>query len=63
MDIVLALNSSYGERPDQGRILNEGKAYLDKNFPNLDSIKSAVVMPAEGAPAPATKSAAPAPKK
>ena len=64
MDIVLALNSSYGERPDQGHILNEGKAYLDQNFPNLDSIKSAVVMPAEGAAAaaPAAKSTAPAAK-
>ncbi|MEI9973802.1 MAG: hypothetical protein WDO73_18155 [Ignavibacteriota bacterium] len=41
MDIVLGLYAGYGERPDQGRILNEGAAYLDKNFPQLDKIKSA----------------------
>jgi peptidyl-prolyl cis-trans isomerase A (cyclophilin A) len=62
MDIVLGLYAGYGERPDQNRILNEGKAYLDKNFPNLDSIKSAVILPAEGAAAPAMKSTAPATK-
>ena len=62
MDVVLGLYAGYGERPDQGRILNEGKAYLDKNFPNLDSIKTAVVVPAAGAAAPAAKSAAPATK-
>jgi peptidyl-prolyl cis-trans isomerase A (cyclophilin A) len=59
MDIVLGLYSGYGERPDQSRILQEGKAYLDKNFPNLDSIKAAVVMPADGAAAPPAKTAAP----
>jgi peptidyl-prolyl cis-trans isomerase A (cyclophilin A) len=44
--------SGYGESPDQGRITAFGKAYLDKSFPNLDRIISAVVMPAD-APAPA----------
>jgi peptidyl-prolyl cis-trans isomerase A (cyclophilin A) len=63
MDVVTKLYAGYGERPEQGRITAEGKAYLDKNFPNLDVIKSAVVMPAEGAPAPAAKSAPPAVKK
>ena len=38
--------------PDQGRITAFGKAYLDKSFPNLDRIVTAVVMPAD-APAPA----------
>jgi peptidyl-prolyl cis-trans isomerase A (cyclophilin A) len=63
MDVVTKLYAGYGERPEQGRITAEGKAYLDKNFPNLDVIKSAVVMPAEGAPAPAAKSAPPVVKK
>ena len=43
--------AGYGESPDQGRITAFGKAYLDKSFPNLDRIVSAVVMPAD-APAP-----------
>ncbi len=63
MDIVLGLYAGYGERPDQGRILNEGAAYLDKNFPLLDKIKTATIVPAAGAAAPAaTKSATPAAK-
>jgi len=51
MDIVDQLYSGYGEGapdgqgPDQPRIEREGKAYLDKNFPQLDSIKSTLVMP------------------
>ena len=33
MDVVQKLYSGYGERPDQGLITTQGKAYLDKNFP------------------------------
>jgi len=50
MDVVQQFYSGYGEGapsghgPDQGRITNEGKAYLDKNFPLLDSIKTAVIV-------------------
>jgi peptidyl-prolyl cis-trans isomerase A (cyclophilin A) len=44
--------AGYGESPDQGRITAFGKAYLDKSFPNLDRIVSAVIMPAD-APTPA----------
>jgi len=62
LDIVQSFYAGYGERPDQGRILNEGAAYLDKNFPSLDKIKSATVVPAAGAAAPATKSTTPAAK-
>jgi len=75
MDVVRQIYAGYGEQPDQGAITNQGKAYLDKNFPKIDYIKSATVIfpeppaaPAKAAPkagAPATKSAAPpaAPKK
>jgi len=62
MDVVLGLYALYGERPDQGRILNEGKAYLDQNFPKLDFIKTATIVPPAGAAVPATKSTAPAAK-
>jgi len=57
MDVVLNLYGGYGDRPQQDLIQSQGKAYLDKNFPQLDSIKSAtVIFPEPNAPA-ATKSA------
>lgn len=52
MDIVDKINGEYGEGaprgrgPDQGRIQAEGNAYLKKDFPNLDYIKSATILPA-----------------
>jgi peptidyl-prolyl cis-trans isomerase A (cyclophilin A) len=49
MDVVQKFYSGYGERPDQGSITALGKAYLDKNFPNIDSIKSARISPASAA--------------
>ena len=45
MDVVARLYSGYGEKPDQGRIQQEGKPYLDKNFPKLDTIKSTTILP------------------
>jgi peptidyl-prolyl cis-trans isomerase A (cyclophilin A) len=44
MEVVKSLYSGYGERPDQGAITSQGKAYIEKNFPNMDSIKSATVI-------------------
>ena len=47
MDVVDKLYTGYGDAPrgpDQGRISAEGKAYLDKNFPMLDSIKTAKIV-------------------
>jgi len=49
MEVVDKLYSGYGNDPDQGRITAQGKPYLDKSFPKLDSIKTAKVLPAEGA--------------
>ncbi|HTR48302.1 MAG TPA: peptidylprolyl isomerase [Verrucomicrobiae bacterium] len=43
MDVVQKLYAGYGEKPDQGAITAQGKAYFDKNFPNIDSIKSATI--------------------
>jgi peptidyl-prolyl cis-trans isomerase A (cyclophilin A) len=65
MDIVKGLYAGYGEQPDQDMIQRQGKAYLDKNFPKLDSIKSAtVIFPESAAPATktGTKTGAPATK-
>jgi peptidyl-prolyl cis-trans isomerase A (cyclophilin A) len=52
MDVVDMITSMYGERPDQGRITAEGDAYIMKNFPQIDKIKTAKILPAE---APADK--------
>lgn len=49
IDVVDAINSQYGERPDQGSIQGAGNAYLNKSFPKLDYIKKASVV--KGAPA------------
>jgi peptidyl-prolyl cis-trans isomerase A (cyclophilin A) len=49
MDVVDKIYPGYGERPDQGKITDEGKAYLDKNFPMLDRITAAKVLPAASA--------------
>jgi peptidyl-prolyl cis-trans isomerase A (cyclophilin A) len=49
MGVVRKLYGGYGEGapsgngPDQSRITNEGKAYLDKSFPLLDSIETAAI--------------------
>jgi peptidyl-prolyl cis-trans isomerase A (cyclophilin A) len=45
MDVVDKINSESGEHPDQGAIQMQGNAYLKKEFPNLDYIKSATILP------------------
>jgi peptidyl-prolyl cis-trans isomerase A (cyclophilin A) len=53
MDVVDKLNGEYGEGapngrgPNQMKVQAEGNAYLKKDFPNLDYIKSATLLPAE----------------
>jgi len=53
MDVVDKINGEYGEGapggrgPNQGRVQMEGNAFLKKEFPNLDYIKSATIVPAD----------------
>jgi peptidyl-prolyl cis-trans isomerase A (cyclophilin A) len=55
MDVVDKIYSEYGEGapggngPAQGRVQMEGNAHLKKDFPNLDYIKSAAIIPAASA--------------
>jgi peptidyl-prolyl cis-trans isomerase A (cyclophilin A) len=50
MDVVGGLYSGYGEGAsnNQNLIQSEGKTYLDKNFPKLDSIRTATLVTAGG---------------
>jgi cyclophilin family peptidyl-prolyl cis-trans isomerase len=45
MDVVDRLYSEYEERPEQPLIDEEGNAYLTREFPNLDYIQKAAVVP------------------
>jgi peptidyl-prolyl cis-trans isomerase A (cyclophilin A) len=51
MNVVDALYSGYGEGapqgngPEQGRIQSQGNAYLMRDFPKLDYIKKATIVP------------------
>jgi hypothetical protein len=55
MDVVDKIYSGYGQRPDQQRITEEGDAYIAKNFPMIDKITAAKILPAAPAAAPADK--------
>jgi peptidyl-prolyl cis-trans isomerase A (cyclophilin A) len=49
MNVVDSLYSGYGQSPDQGQIGAEGNAYLARQFPLLDYIKTVKVVPAPAA--------------
>jgi peptidyl-prolyl cis-trans isomerase A (cyclophilin A) len=55
MDVVDKIYSGYGQRPDQQRITEEGDAYITKNFPMIDKITAAKILPPAPAAAPADK--------
>ena len=69
MTVVDSLYGDYGEGapqgggPDQEQIEKQGKPYLDKGWPKLDYIKTAVIVGQPAAPAkkPVVKSTAPKP--
>ena len=60
MDVVDKLYNGYGEGapdghgPSQDLIGTKGRAYLEPNFPKLDTIKTASLVPAAAAPASGT---------
>jgi peptidyl-prolyl cis-trans isomerase A (cyclophilin A) len=64
MNVVEMMYGQYGDNagPDQDQIQKQGKPYLDKGWPKLDSIKSATLVAPAGAAA-AKPAAAPAAKK
>jgi peptidyl-prolyl cis-trans isomerase A (cyclophilin A) len=47
MEVVDMLYAGYGRQnvPDQGRITSEGNAYLTKEYPKLDYVKTATIAP------------------
>lgn len=64
MNVVEMMYDQYGDNagPDQDQIEKQGKPYVDKGWPKLDSIKSATLVAAAGAST-AKPAATPAPKK
>jgi len=44
MEVVDAINSQYGESPQQGRIQQMGNQYLKSEFPKLDYIKKVEIV-------------------
>jgi peptidyl-prolyl cis-trans isomerase A (cyclophilin A) len=46
MNVVDSIYSGYGEDPEQSLIDAQGNAYLQKQFPKLDYIKTATIAPA-----------------
>ena len=45
MEVVDSLYGGYEERPEQPLIDEEGNAYLTREFPNLDYVKKAMILP------------------
>jgi len=43
LDIAESITAQYAERPSQGSITNEGNAYLNREFPKMDYIKTATI--------------------
>ena len=62
MKVVDMFYDQYGDDagPDQGKIESQGKPYVDKGWPKLDTIKSATLL--TSAPASASKTATPTKK-
>lgn len=46
MEVVDKFYSGYGGNPDQTAITQLGKSWIEKNMPKVDSIKTAIIVPA-----------------
>lgn len=55
MDVVDKIYPGYGERPRQDQITDHGDAYLAANFPRIDKIKFARIVPPAAPAKPAAK--------
>lgn len=44
MEVIEGINKEYGEQPQQPTLQEEGNAYLQRDFPRLDYIKSAALL-------------------
>ena len=55
MDVVDKIYPGYGETPSQDLITDQGDAYLTANFPKIDKIKLARILPAVPPAAPAAQ--------
>ena len=62
MNVVDKIFPAYGEKPRQDLIQDQGDAYLKANFPDMDKIKTAAIVPAVAPAKPATTAAKPAAK-
>jgi peptidyl-prolyl cis-trans isomerase A (cyclophilin A) len=45
LDVVYKIYPGYGENPQQPQIQSEGEAYLAREFPKLDKIEKASIIP------------------
>jgi peptidyl-prolyl cis-trans isomerase A (cyclophilin A) len=63
MDNVDKIFPGYGQRPDQDQIVAQGDAYITKNFPEMDKIKTAKIETTTPAAAKTPAKAAPAKPK
>jgi cyclophilin family peptidyl-prolyl cis-trans isomerase len=61
MDVLEAVNAEHGREPKQGRVVEEGDAYLRENFPGLSYITDAEVVSASGTPVDTAEADVPSP--
>mmetsp|Transcript_6376 Transcript_6376/g.9389 ORF Transcript_6376/g.9389 Transcript_6376/m.9389 type:complete len:236 (+) Transcript_6376:132-839(+) len=43
METLRSLNGEYGDTPNQGKIRNQGRAYINEEFPNMDHMTTCTI--------------------